>query len=60
VICRSAHAEPAYLQGVTVASGGRRRLLNEMLQFHPDLARELTRQDRVHTYAGFHIADVGS
>jgi S-adenosylmethionine-diacylglycerol 3-amino-3-carboxypropyl transferase len=60
VICRSAHAEPAYLQDVTVASGGRRRLLNEMLQFHPDLARELTRQDRVHTYAGFHIADVGS
>ena len=32
--------------------------LNEHLSFHEDLARELSRQDRVHTYAGFHICDV--
>jgi S-adenosylmethionine-diacylglycerol 3-amino-3-carboxypropyl transferase len=60
VICRSAHAQPAYLQNVAVQVGGRGRLLQEVLQFHPHLARELTRQDRVHTYAGFHIADIRS
>jgi hypothetical protein len=27
-------------------------------RFHPELARELTKQDRVHTYAGFHIVDL--
>jgi S-adenosylmethionine-diacylglycerol 3-amino-3-carboxypropyl transferase len=32
----------------------------EMLHFHPELAQALTRQDRVHTYAGFHIADIRS
>ena len=34
--------------------------LMEVLDFHPELAQELTRQDRVHTYAGFHIADIRS
>lgn len=32
----------------------------DALRFHPERARELTRQDRVHTYAGFHIADVAA
>jgi S-adenosylmethionine-diacylglycerol 3-amino-3-carboxypropyl transferase len=60
VICRSAHAQPAYLRNVAVHAGGRRLLLEDVLQFHPELARELSRQDRVHTYAGFHIADIRS
>ena len=54
----SAHAQPAYLDNVRVHRGGRQRRLKEMARFHPELARELTKQDRVHTYAGFHIADL--
>ncbi len=55
VIFRSAHARPGYLDRITV--GGARRL-RDVLAFHDGLAAELARADRVHTYAGFHIADV--
>ena len=54
VIFRSAHARPKYLDTISV-DGVR---LADHLSFHADLARELSRQDRVHTYAGFHICDV--
>ncbi len=60
VIFRSAHAWPAYLERVHVGRGARSVRLMEVLDFHPELAQELTRQDRVHTYAGFHIADIRS
>ena len=56
VLFRSAHAQPAYLDRIAV----RGRALGDWVQFHPDLARRLTLQDRVHTYAGFHIADIRS
>lgn len=56
IIFRSAHARPRYLDWVTV--GGARRRLREAVAFRDALARELAREDRVHTYAGFHIADV--
>ncbi|MBX3660904.1 MAG: BtaA family protein [Burkholderiales bacterium] len=58
VIFRSAHAQPAYLDSLTVPGAGRGRRLRELLDFHPELAARLSRDDRVHTYAGFHIADV--
>lgn len=58
VILRSAHADPAYLRTVDVGNGPNRRRLTEAVRFYPELARELSRADRVHTYAGFHIADV--
>ena len=54
VIFRSAHARPKYLDTISV-DGVK---LKQRLVFHEDLARELSRQDRVHTYAGFHICDV--
>jgi S-adenosylmethionine-diacylglycerol 3-amino-3-carboxypropyl transferase len=57
VIFRSAHAHPEYLRTLHIRCNGRRRPVHEALNFHPELARELTRADRVHTYAGFHIAD---
>lgn len=56
IIFRSAHARPAYLDWIEV--GEARCRLREQLVFHDQLAADLTRQDRVHTYAGFHIADV--
>lgn len=58
IIFRSAHREPAYLAAVNVHAGGAPRPLLEALRFDPTLARRLHREDRVHTYAGFHIADV--
>jgi S-adenosylmethionine-diacylglycerol 3-amino-3-carboxypropyl transferase len=54
LIFRSAHRRPRYLEAVTV--GGAR--LSERLTFHERIAEELSREDRVHTYAGFHICDV--
>jgi S-adenosylmethionine-diacylglycerol 3-amino-3-carboxypropyl transferase len=60
VLFRSAHAQPAYLEQVSVLHAGRMRRLTDLVRFHLEWARELTRQDRVHTYAGFHIADLPS
>jgi S-adenosylmethionine-diacylglycerol 3-amino-3-carboxypropyl transferase len=56
VIFRSAHEAPRYLDLIEI--GRRRERLRERLTFHESLARELQRQDRVHTYAGFHVADL--
>lgn len=56
IIFRSAHATPTYLDRIEL--GTRRTRLRDHLSFHPDLARELSLRDRVHTYAGFHIADL--
>ena len=55
VIFRSAHMQPAYIEALRL-SGGRR--LRDVLNFRDGLARALQPLDRVHTYAGFHIADV--
>lgn len=54
VIFRSAHARPRYLDRLTI--GPERQPLTAHFRFHPELAAELTLKDRVHTYAGFHIA----
>ena len=56
IIFRSAHAEPAYL--AQIHAGPARVALRAWLRFHDEWAQALSRADRVHTYAGFHIADV--
>ena len=60
VIFRSAHAEPAYIKHITLNDGQGRAPLVERLRFHPELSRTLHPSDRVHTYAGFHIADIAA
>jgi len=60
VIFRSAHADPSYLRTLRVRLDDGDRPLTGMLRFYPDLARDLTLRDRVHTYAGFHIADIAA
>jgi S-adenosylmethionine-diacylglycerol 3-amino-3-carboxypropyl transferase len=60
IIFRSAHRTPAYLRSVRVDAGRGVCPLGQALHFHPERARELTRLDRVHTYAGFHIADIAA
>ncbi|MEI6246812.1 MAG: BtaA family protein [Acidobacteriota bacterium] len=58
VIFRSAHSDPAYLDAVRVGHRGALRRIRDAVHFRPTLAQELTRDDRVHTYAGFHIGDL--
>ena len=56
IIFRSAHATPSYLDLIEV--GPRLQRLRERLVFHESMARDLQHRDRVHTYAGFHVADL--
>jgi S-adenosylmethionine-diacylglycerol 3-amino-3-carboxypropyl transferase len=56
IIFRSAHAAPAYLHRLEL--GRERRTLSDYLTFHKALSADLQRMDRVHTYGGFHVADV--
>jgi S-adenosylmethionine-diacylglycerol 3-amino-3-carboxypropyl transferase len=56
ILLRSAHADPAFLNWVRV--GHERRRLDDALHIDRGLAARLHRDDRVHTYAGFMIADV--
>ena len=60
IIFRSAHANPAYLARLELPTEAGKRRLDELLRFDTVLAAELQRLDRVHTYAGFHIADVAA
>jgi len=55
ILLRSAHARPHYLESVRV--GSQQAPLREVLVFSDELARSLQAHDRVHTYAGFVIAD---
>lgn len=54
IIFRSAHRHPGYLDRILFAG----RPLKEELRFHDGLALALEPLDRVHTYAGFHIAEM--
>lgn len=60
LLFRSAHVQPDYLSQLQVIApdGVGDVCLQERLQFNGALASQLQKQDRVHTYAGFHIADV--
>ena len=55
ILLRSAQARPAWLDSQRVGAGD--RPLREILRFHDDIADALQASDRVHTYAGFVIAD---
>jgi S-adenosylmethionine-diacylglycerol 3-amino-3-carboxypropyl transferase len=57
-IFRSAHAQAHYLRDVMVERDGRSRPLLRYLRLRSELAQQLQKRDRVHTYAGFHIADI--
>ena len=59
IIFRSAHAKPAYLRQIRLNARGRTgQPLHALVAFEDALADDLQRHDRVHTYAGFHIASV--
>lgn len=56
ILLRSAQSQPDWLQQLCI--GPARRPLHEHLHRHDELAARLHAADRVHTYAGFVIADV--
>lgn len=56
IILRSAHSDPPFLHWVR--AGTQNKALSELLEFKRELAARLHERDRVHTYAGFVIADV--
>lgn len=56
ILLRSAQSKPAYLETIRVGPG--RNRLREIFKFSDELAGSLQAGDRVHTYAGFVIADV--
>jgi S-adenosylmethionine-diacylglycerol 3-amino-3-carboxypropyl transferase len=56
ILLRSAHAKPAYLDAIRIGPRGDR--LRDVFRFEDAMADALQPQDRVHTYAGFVIADV--
>ena len=55
IILRSAQAHPTWLDAVRV--GAMQSRLRDVLRFQDGLAEALQPLDRVHTYAGFVIAD---
>ncbi len=55
IIFRSAHRKPDYLDALRLRDS---RAVSARLELHPDLSAALQPRDRVHTYAGFHIADL--
>jgi S-adenosylmethionine-diacylglycerol 3-amino-3-carboxypropyl transferase len=56
ILLRSAHAHPAYLDEIRI--GPQRMPLRAAFRFMDEVADALQVRDRVHTYAGFVIADV--
>jgi S-adenosylmethionine-diacylglycerol 3-amino-3-carboxypropyl transferase len=60
VIFRSAGLQVRYLDPLRVHYRGRDETLGHLLRYHPDLAADLHRRDRVHTYGSFYIADLPS
>lgn len=56
ILFRSAHANPPFLDWLRV--GPERLRLTEVAEFETELAARLQQEDRVHTYAGFSIAQL--
>lgn len=55
IMLRSAHADPPFLDWVTV--GASNKPLSELLDYQREKAARLQREDRIQTYPGFRIAD---
>jgi S-adenosylmethionine-diacylglycerol 3-amino-3-carboxypropyl transferase len=58
VLWRSGGLRTDFIDNVRVEYGGSEVKLNQLLRYNQDLANELHRKDRVHTYGSFYIADL--
>ncbi len=60
LIWRSGGMRTEFVDRVRVEVDGRTRRVGEMLRYHPELAEQLHRRCRVHTYGSFYIADLAA
>lgn len=60
LIWRSGGLNADFVNRARVAIDGRARQVGEILTYHPEFARHLHQQCRVHTYGSFHIADLAA
>lgn len=58
ILWRSGGLRTEYIDTVPVEKGGKKRNLSEYLQYNRELAGDLHKKDRVHTYGSFYIADL--
>ena len=58
IIYRSGGLEVDYVEPLKVDVRGKVHQMRDLLQFQPELAKELHAKDRVHTYGSFYIADL--
>ncbi len=60
IIWRSGGLKTDFIDQVQVHHKGRLTKIRPMLNYHTQLANELHKQDRVHTYGSFYIADLSA
>lgn len=60
IIWRSGGLKTDFLDRAQVMVDGKLRSIPELLTYHEQLAEELHRRDRVHTYGSFYIADLAA
>lgn len=60
ILWRSGGLRVDYVDPIKISQRGRWRLVGDLLTYHRDLAEALHRQDRVHTYGSFYIADLAT
>ena len=58
ILWRSGGMQTDFVDGVNVQVSGQQCKVGELLNYHKPLANALHKQDRVYTYASFHIADL--
>ena len=58
VIWRSGGLATGYIDSIPITRGGRTEKLGDLLRYERDRAAELHKEDRVHTYGSFYIADL--
>lgn len=60
ILWRSGGLQVDYVDPIKVIQRGRRQPVGNLLTYYHDLAEELHRRDRVHTYGSFYIADLAT
>lgn len=60
VIFRSGGMKVQYVDPIRVNLAGRQRRVGDLLNYHHELAAELHKVDRVHTYGSFYVADLAA
>ncbi|QDT38736.1 DUF3419 family protein [Stratiformator vulcanicus] len=60
LLWRSAGLDVDFIDPIEVTIDGEQRRVGDVLNYHPELAAELHKIDRVNTYGSFYIADLNS